>query len=414
LVGLGRWLRRASQALLLAPLALALVEVVGHVLSTASFMPVWHAVCAAALVGAPSAAILGWLCTATRTGGAARVRVEADDLVIDRGPAIDRVPLGQIRSGAVVPKGQVATVELEQQDGRRLYIEVPSVPAGERLLEATKLDAAHRRCVLSLGSPGLTLGKKIGAVAGAVFGMTMLLGIAVQHLTLSKSIFMPAWLVITTVLGFLAARAMRAPELTVGTDGLVVRGPWTERSIPYAELDSVAESWGALVLSPRRGKPQRLARLAWEPAGKAKAVALRVQEAMAARDQLPAEQSLALLERGGRTVEQWRQSLAGLLNANEGYRTATLSAPELAELAAHPAAPIEQRLGAAMALGGKADEPTKARLRVAAECCASPRLRIAMEKLAEGEFDHDAVEQALAEQAPEASAEMAPVQKATP
>lgn len=61
--------------------------------------------------------------------------------------------------------------------------------------------------------------------------------------------------------------------------------------------------------------------------------------------------------------------------------------------------PAERRVGAAPALSGADDDDTRERLRVAADTCASPRLRVALDVIAAAAPDDEAIEAALAEEA---------------
>lgn len=71
--------------------------------------------------------------------------------------------------------------------------------------------------------------------------------------------------------------------------------------------------------------------------------------------------------------------------ATAGPRDAPVDAERLWRVVEDPAAPEEARVGAAVALGDGLDAEGRARLRVVAGGTAGPRVRVALEAVAEGE-----------------------------
>jgi hypothetical protein len=76
------------------------------------------------------------------------------------------------------------------------------------------------------------------------------------------------------------------------------------------------------------------------------------------------------------------------------YREVQVDSERLWRLLDDPAAAPASRAGAALALSS-IDAASRTRLRVAAEACAEPRLRVALSRVADGAPD-DALEEALA------------------
>jgi hypothetical protein len=66
-------------------------------------------------------------------------------------------------------------------------------------------------------------------------------------------------------------------------------------------------------------------------------------------------------------------------------------------------ASAERRIGAALALAATGDDAQRERVRIAASACASPRMRIALERIAGGDADDQAVDEALATEAEQAA-----------
>jgi hypothetical protein len=99
-------------------------------------------------------------------------------------------------------------------------------------------------------------------------------------------------------------------------------------------------------------------------------------------------------------VAAWREALGAMRAQADSYRSATLGRDDLLAVVESPAAPLERRLGAALALAPTSDDEGRSRIRAAARACADPLMRVALEKLADGDDDDAALEEALqAEQA---------------
>jgi hypothetical protein len=79
-----------------------------------------------------------------------------------------------------------------------------------------------------------------------------------------------------------------------------------------------------------------------------------------------------------------------------GYRRAAVPSASLWQIVEDPTAEPPIRAGAAVALVQALDEPGRQRLRVAAQACAAPKLRVALELVAEeAELDESRLEDAL-------------------
>jgi hypothetical protein len=109
----------------------------------------------------------------------------------------------------------------------------------------------------------------------------------------------------------------------------------------------------------------------------------------------PVEQDpSALLVPRGRSAGQWMKDLRALF-CGSNYRAPVLPPDQLWRIAEDPAAEPAKRAGAAFVLRRTLDDEGRARLRVAAEASAAPRVRVAL--LAASDTRHDeALEAALA------------------
>ncbi len=103
-----------------------------------------------------------------------------------------------------------------------------------------------------------------------------------------------------------------------------------------------------------------------------------------------------LLARGSRSLEEWRDALLQV----RSYREPHFDADALVKIVENPQSPIEQRLGAALALGDLPDQDPshrehKVRVRAAIRSSANKRVRIALERAADGTLDDAAYEAAV-------------------
>jgi hypothetical protein len=390
-----------------APVALALVEVLARPWAESAWLDVWRR----ALVAGPGLGVALWLVgmvvAATRADRLGVARVEGDELVVDRGDGdVRRVPVASLRGGLVVPAvhGRRARVEIDLASGDALVGEIDDVAEGERLLDALGLGPSRRRAVVPLRSPARASLRRGLAVVAMVLASFMALGFLLDVVEPLGKVWVPVWLFATAAAAFLAARVARPKSVTIGADGVVVPGFVRDRFVPFAAVAAVqATTTSVVFVAPKTGERRERRRACAADPDAARAVSLRVERAMAeARGEGPSAKRLESLAREGRTVAAWREAASRAASGGD-YRATTLSADDLAALLTAPDASAEHRVGAAFALAA-AGEPERARVRVAAEACASPKLRVALEAIAAGDAEEAAVEDALAGEAPAAKA----------
>jgi hypothetical protein len=182
----------------------------------------------------------------------------------------------------------------------------------------------------------------------------------------------------------------------VGADGI-----WLSRGnvfLPYSELVQVAVDTRDLVLVRKSGRPIRLGFGGTEQQSEACAACVkRIEEARAAFANVGAAvRPEALLRPGGRSTVEWLKALRAIAD----YRSSAVPEDTLWRIVEDPTAAAPMRAGAAVALARDLDDEARLRLRVAAQACAAPKLRVAFELVAEdAQADearlHDALEQVL-------------------
>jgi hypothetical protein len=175
-----------------------------------------------------------------------------------------------------------------------------------------------------------------------------------------------------------AATAFRvASRVAVGVDGVLVKGTSRTRFYAYRDLDGARVANGDIEVL-RRGRVVLRLQLHGADAVRRDAVAARIQD------------NVARVQRGEHAVaaqlvnSSSKDQLARVASGGADYRVASLSREALWALIEGPAIGSEARRAAAEALSRTSDLGERARLRVAAEHCADPHVRVALAELAEG------------------------------
>jgi len=183
------------------------------------------------------------------------------------------------------------------------------------------------------------------------------------------------------VLAWLAARSSR--RVTFGADGLTVRGWFRSRYVAYRDVEAVELESRGLGLRPtvrlrlRDGRTVLVGR--FFDVLRAHLVRGLLEEGRRVGDRgREAGAEVGGLDRGDEAAERFRERVSALTRAS--YRDPTLTPDKLFDVMRNPAADPAQRASAALALR---DNPGGiARIRVAADVSADPKVRSAFEELA--------------------------------
>ncbi len=173
-----------------------------------------------------------------------------------------------------------------------------------------------------------------------------------------------------------AAAFRHASRVAVGVDGVLVRGTSRTRFYAYRDLESARVASGDIELV-RRGRVVLRLQLHGADAVRRDAVAGRIRE------------NIARVQRGEHAMaaqlvsSSTKDELARVASGGADYRAASLSREALWLLIEGPTVDSDARRAAAEALVKASDPSERARLRVAAEHCADPRVRVALAELAE-------------------------------
>lgn len=189
----------------------------------------------------------------------------------------------------------------------------------------------------------------------------------------------------------LAIARWRRPHVVIGLDGIRVVGVPERRFIPYADIRGASRSKARVLLDTKSGELTLALDEDDEAFGAALVARIDAGRATSHGERRPA---LERLDRGGRTVAGWRGEVRELALAESGFRDAALLDEDLEALLADRAAPLDRRVGAALALLSR-DPTARERIRVVAATSAEPHARRALDAVAADEMDDHALARAL-------------------
>jgi hypothetical protein len=272
-------------------------------------------------------------------------------------------------------------VQLESEEKARALLTALGQGTGEAIATFSAIHGGRRQVVLAVGAVALW-----GVVVGVAASDLLHGALGVSEVVWS------ALLSATLVVAFLRLSA----RVDVGSDGILVRRLGEQRFVSYRAIAELRpKEPNGILVRLARGRPLQLTVGGWAHRAELRDVLVeRIEEARSAFVASDGTSGTeALVAPGGRPAERWLREVRALARARH-YRETRLDREHLWRVVDDAAAPPTTRAGAALALS-ELDQPGRARLRVAAEACAEPRLRVALTRVAEGAPDAE-VEEALA------------------
>lgn len=344
----------------------------------------------------PLLAVVSTIAGAVSRRVAKSLRLEGADLVLEREGSERRVPVASLAEGWLSPHEK--RVYLQDRRSDVYSAAVKDDAAGQALLEAAGLDASKRTWRTRLGPVDFLTA--MSWLVGPIVVVPLSELIATAFHT-DRNLGLPL-VPFLFILQFYLVRAVFGPaHLVVGADGIIVKQRLRKRFVPFGELDHITTEVNNVTLHLTDGTAIRARARNLSDEARA-TIEERVGAALALRGGRAAEPgALAELDRGARTAAEWRAALSGLLSSDRGYRAARLTREQVLGVLENPAAPAARRIGAALALarsaGPGADADSTARTRIAASASANERVRVALEKIAAGQLDDAAIDEAAEE-----------------
>jgi len=227
----------------------------------------------------------------------------------------------------------------------------------------------------------------VGGVAACSLAMALAV-IALPVATMRNPAFLAALASYIALTAGAALAFRRASRVAIGVDGVHVRGSSRSRFYGFRDVDSARVNGGDLELLRGTHVVVRL-QLHGKDAARRDALLKRLQAAIARASAERAEPAVSFASGASR---------ADMTRAAEGggdYRQQAVSREQLWSVLEGPSIATAARRAAAEALAGSRDPAERARLRVAADRCAEPAVRVRMQELLEDDDELAPLKRAL-------------------
>ncbi|WP_156338531.1 hypothetical protein [Chondromyces crocatus] len=346
------------------------------------------------LTGFAIAAALIWIGAAWGAAShRASIRI-SDALYAERGGRRLEIPVAAIQRAHLRRRNRILTLVTDL--GTTLSISIRGRNEALHLLDTVARAGATASWRARVYLPAPPRAREILSLAygaAVVLLVDLLPGTTTSFATACGALFGVTTWFIAQLTGFPRRRA----DLLVGRDGLAFRRHGRERFIAFARIQRAepTERGVRLVLSSGEHVEFDLTPPALRRAAESLTSALcarrcahllhLIEEPRALSETSPVADEL--LARRGRPLPDWQAALRGLVT-DEGatYRTVTLAPERALQVLEDGRAPLELRIGAAMALAPTRERNTSRRLRLAIATSASEEVRTALEEAAEGEL----------------------------
>ncbi len=345
----------------------------------------------ALLAGCAATLVLTFLLLRTpRTRGSVDVDGEAVRLRGEGGAEV-ALPRSDLRSAYFAPGAgsRPSMVRLLGERDRCLAeIEVTDPRDADALLDALELGPTQRSARFAAMAPRGSASTRAG-YAGLVGGCALMAAAIPLHAPL---------LIGLSFLTMVAASAILIPcTIHVGADGLLIASRLAPRFVSWSEVLAVeADGLGVAVVTARERIrvpiSQRYYANDYDKVAQ-EALLTRAQQALAAYRAGREPDAAARVARAGRSHDEW---VRALFDREGTFRTAPVLDDQLWRVVESPHADVTARAGAATVLARDASESQRARLRVAADACTEPRLRVLLERTASGAAEAE-IDRALRE-----------------
>ncbi len=341
----------------------------------------------------------------------AEVRADAKGLRVDSDLF---VPVAAIKEAFVVPRPGEPPHVLIRRRGLQMPIElrVPDEGGGLRMLRALGFDASQTVARFRIMSRVKQQRGKVNALVVLTAMLSPALALVVTVMLAPAFVFLGRVLHVPGVqflmlIPFLMMLALFSvpTHLLVGADGLLIKWLFWQRFIAHDQIQRVTrydegssgKRYVGIDVVLHSGETIRLPvmQAAWDN-GTVAMIHERVREAAHAWREGSAHTDASVLAQPHETTNaQWIPHLRALgMGALATHRTAPLLPDTLWRIVEDPSARPTERVAAAIALSGSIDDDGKGRLRVVAQATALPKLRAALDAVAD-ETEDAALEASL-------------------
>ena len=336
------------------------------------------------------------------------LQLSDDGLTIEHGDTRTEVPWSSVVRWSVHPsrEGDGEELRLRCNDGRAWGITLPH----DEALAAVR-DAMRR----ALSRRALTIPLRGGVDTSGLTALVVMLSVAAP-MPLADTVMRTGG-VLAGLLAWAAGFALAArlvmevcvSRVTVGGDGVAMQRNGCERFVPWSLVADVDWNEFGVLVRLVDGEEVQLPLLSHAMVRDVRdgsvARAVRLRDAL--YDRLRAELDAwrereasddveaSLLDRRGRSLEDWRASTRALLAHVSGYRSVRLDPCLAARVIEDPAAPLERRVAAVWALRAHDRPRACTRVRVALEAAACEPVREALGLAARDDLDEVALDRAL-------------------
>ncbi len=291
-------------------------------------------------------------------------------------------------------------VELSLTNGSVVRITTETDEEGARLLALVNTGREGRTVAHELGSPrpavqtgaAMAFGALIAGCLAGLFALAQLTTHGISDLAMLRIVGS------TFIVATVYAAARRGPlRIVIGTDGVVLEGT-RRRFFSYAEIEAIVSTPKRVLMITRGALFGRRIVLTREHGPRTVALVEELDTAMRkAKAGAGSTSHIALLDRGERTLAEWRDALRRLATTHGDYRRAGVDREQLVETASDAGAPQMRRIGAAIAISHSGDKQAVDRVRLAIKGLADERSRIVIADALDGKLSDDALARALAD-----------------
>ncbi len=199
---------------------------------------------------------------------------------------------------------------------------------------------------------------------------------------------LPSWSVFATIglYGLIALPMVLPQKVTIGEDGILLRWAGRRRFISFGRLREARPTPLGVELELDGGRELeiRLTHRADAETSRRASMLAKIEAGLAHHRALAPAEDEALLTRGERDLEAWIEEMSFLGSADtHGYRTITIPRERIWAVLENPVADPSARQGAALALHARLDDEERERLLGIGQKSASPRLRVALDAVAQ-------------------------------